>query len=729
MVKVHSRCNLSCDHCYVYEHADQSWRRQPPAMAPATVRQAARRIAEHAAAHRVDGVLVVLHGGEPTLLGPAGLRAVLAELRAAIEPVTRLDLRIHTNGVLLDERLCELFAEYGVRVGVSLDGDRQANDLHRRYADGRSSHRQVLRGLALLRRPEYRHLYAGILCTVDLAADPIRVYEALLAERPPRIDLLLPHATWDAPPPRPAGVPTPYADWLGRVHARWTADGRPVPVRLFDSISAAARGGPSGSEAIGLDPVGLATVETDGSWEQADSLKTAFDGAAATGMDVFSHSVDDLAAHPGAAARRGGLAALCATCRACPVVRICGGGLYAHRHRAGHGFDNPSVYCADLKALIARTAGAPRPQAPRHALPEGAFDALAAGPGDAAAVTALAEMRLSLTRALVAAVAGAGEPNRLAADGWALLADLDTARPEAVRAAFMHPYTQAWAVRCLRPPAGADPELDRAHLAGVAAAAAMHAGERPDLLLPVRDGALHVPGHGALRVGAAGHAAPPRPEDGEWLPVRRAGGLAVDDLDPFRDCQDWPAAGRLSPAGWDAWSAALEAALGELRRELPGYAAGLDAGLRAVVPLRPDPAGHGRSGTARHAFGAVAVALPPSAADLSVLLVHEFQHVKLSALLDMYGLFDPAERVLLRVPWRPDPRPVEGVLHGVYAHLAIAELWRVRARAGRPGAEARFERHRSEVRDAIEAVRATRALTAHGERFVAGMHATVTGWS
>ena len=34
------------------------------------------------------------------------------------------------------------------------------------------------------------------------------------------------------------------------------------------------------------------------------------------------------------------------------MVSSCGGGLYTHRHRAQNGFDNPSVYCADLLALI-----------------------------------------------------------------------------------------------------------------------------------------------------------------------------------------------------------------------------------------------------------------------------------------------------------------------------------------------------------------------------------------
>src|ERR1700722_18696823 len=234
VLKVCGRCDLACDHCYVYEHVDQSWRRKPKVMAPETVAQAARRISEHAHRHRLARVSVVLHGGEPLLLGHERLRSLLFTLRSVIDPVTRLGLTVHTNGVLLDERLCELFSAYGVRVGVSLDGDRAANDRHRRFADGRSSYPQVLRALALLRRPESRHLYAGILCTVDVANDPVAVYEAVVAQAPPRLDLLLPHANWDNPPRRQPGSHAPYAAWLGQVHDRWVTDGRPVPIRFFD---------------------------------------------------------------------------------------------------------------------------------------------------------------------------------------------------------------------------------------------------------------------------------------------------------------------------------------------------------------------------------------------------------------------------------------------------------------------------------------------------------------
>ena len=751
VLKVHSRCDLACDHCYVYEHADQSWRLKPRGISAATAHMAARRIAEHATAHRLPRVSVILHGGEPLLLGRPAMRSILSALVSRIAPVTVLDLRIHSNVVRLDERWCELFREYGVQVGVSLDGDKPANDRHRRFADGRSSHAQVLRALALLRRPEFRHLFAGILCTVDLANDPVAVYTALAAERPPRLDLLLPHATWDNPPARPPGRPHPYADWLLAVYRRWVQDGRPMPIRLFDSVLSAARGGPSGTEAIGLHRPGLLVIETDGDWEQVDSLKTAFDGAPATGMGVWEHAVDDAVRHVGVAARQDGLTALCATCQACPVVRICGAGLYAHRYSRETGFGNPSAYCVDLMELIRQLTAAP-PEAsvahadhgsrPVHRLPAAAFETLAAGPGDIAAVTALRDARLSQARALVAAVgAETGslrepELRAAAAEGWALLCELDVTHPDAVAYILSHPYTRVWALRCLRPPAGADIGLDRAHLAGIAAAAALRAGVAAELPVPVRYGLVHLPSTGALSTGTWDRRTARVQVSPGRLPRTVGAGaagwraaryvcrpelrLAVEDLDPFRDCQEVPAAGRLGGRVWLAWRRALASADHRLARGVPGYAQALHAGLRAVVPLRLS-AGGMRGATSRHAFGAVAVALPADRCRLDELLVHEFQHAKLFALCDLYELYDREDIRRLPVPWRPDPRPVEAVLHGIYAHLALAQLSRSRGPRGREG----WLRYGSWVRSACEPLWQTKALTADGERFVTGMLAAL----
>ncbi|MGX4731877.1 FxsB family cyclophane-forming radical SAM/SPASM peptide maturase [Kitasatospora griseola] len=754
VIKMHARCDLACDHCYVYEHADTSWRGKARASGEAVLARTAERIAEHALAHRLPAVHVVLHGGEPLLAGPALLGRAAELLRAALPADCALDLRIHTNGVLLSPRFLDLFAAHGIKVGISLDGDRAANDRHRRFADGRSSHAKVLAAVELLRRPAYRHLYAGLLCTIDVENDPVAVLDALVALEPPRVDFLLPHATWEQPPKRPEGLgETPYADWLLAVHRRWEELGRPVPVRTFDSVYRTLRGRSSLTESLGLDPADLVVVETDGSFEQADSLKTAYDGAPETGFTVFEHTLDQVAEHPGMVERQSGLAGLAEQCRGCPVVRSCGGGLYAHRYRGdGSGFRNPSVYCGDLMRLITtiRDRMAPAPvvpaqDAPGAVLTDRQLDELAAGYGGADTVRTLARAQLGLTRRLVAAV-GAASP------AWGLVTSLDADDAPALEAVLAHPYTRAWAVRCLQGEGGGD----LGGMAEVAAAAAVRARRAFELPVPVRGGAVHLPTLGRVSVGGAGETVltgdadgftvggrrigPDTPADAHWQPVRRtalAGGWtpALEDTDPQRDSHQWPVEERLADAEYLAWAGALREAWELIGRDLPGYAPGIRAGLSTLTPLRRGPAGRDVSAAARQAFGAVGIARPATAPTLALLIAHEFQHVKLGAVLDFHDLYDRADPRLFHAPWRPDPRPLEGLFQGTYAHLAVTEFWATRVRAydglrNGPAQPARVQlaTWRAHTVASIATLADSGALTPLGTRFTDGMRTAVEPW-
>ncbi|HZB29150.1 MAG TPA: radical SAM protein, partial [Streptosporangiaceae bacterium] len=147
ILKIHSRCNLSCDYCYMYEMADQGWRRQPRKMAKHTVDWAAKRIAEHAHAKLLNRIDITLHGGEPLLAGVEHLRYTIAAVRAACGPDVDVRFNVQTNGVLLDRTFLELFLEQDVRVGVSLDGDEEGHDRHRRWANGNGSFKAVRAGL------------------------------------------------------------------------------------------------------------------------------------------------------------------------------------------------------------------------------------------------------------------------------------------------------------------------------------------------------------------------------------------------------------------------------------------------------------------------------------------------------------------------------------------------------------------------------------------------------
>jgi uncharacterized protein len=354
VLKIFSRCNLACDYCYVYEKADQGWRRQPLVMSPEVVTRSAARIAEHARAHDLESIQVVLHGGEPLLAGAAFIEDLARQVRRALPAGTRPDLVVQTNGTRLSRPMLDVLVRNGIRVGVSLDGDQAATDRHRRYRNGRGSHTAVTRGLDLLRSPAYRDVYGGLLCTVSLENDPVETYEALADLDPPLIDFLLPDGTWSDPPPaRPPDASTPYADWLLRVFRRWAASPSPRPsVRVFDTIIALLLGESRRLGGVGLAPALTLVIDTDGAIKQVDGLYCAYDGAADTGLSVWTDSLDAALDHPTTVATQIGLLALSDQCQACSVRDICGGGYYPHRYRAGEGFRNPSVYCRDLLAII-----------------------------------------------------------------------------------------------------------------------------------------------------------------------------------------------------------------------------------------------------------------------------------------------------------------------------------------------------------------------------------------
>ncbi|MFI7359627.1 radical SAM/SPASM protein FxsBH, inactivated beta-hydroxylase extension form [Streptomyces avidinii] len=729
VLKVHSRCDLACDHCYVYEHADQSWRARPKVISPEVISHTASRLAEHARDHALPSVTVILHGGEPLLAGTARLRLVCEEFGRALSGIATLDLRIHTNGLQLSSRYLDLFDEFGVRVGISLDGDRAANDRHRRFADGRTSHPLVLAAVALLRSEPYRHLYQGLLCTVDVANDPVAVLDALVELEPPRVDFLLPHATWETPPARPDGAPDAYARWLLRVFDHWERLGRPVPVRLFESLLSTLRGGPSLTESLGLAPTDLVVVETDGTLEQVDSLKSAFEGAATTGFNVFDHAFDQVAAHPGVRARQLGLAGVSDSCRRCPVVRSCGGGLYTHRYRERNGFDNPSVYCTDLRELVDGVEGR---TAPRETAPE------LSDPAE------LTRSQQELTRILLARLHAdlAGHPDW--AHAWELLAAVERAGEagaDALAAVLDHPFTRTWVLAALDAARAGTPDAAEAarRLTALAAAAVLRGGLELPAEVAYRDGEVYLPTLGLLRLGEPGtegraalhvtdegyavrdgraeHRFGPAAGDARWQPVRTwspgpdAAPVALEDLDPYRNCFARPPRLRLGTGEAEEWRGRLDRAWALLHEVVPEFARSAASGLTTLTPLAGGPRAGGWGEAGRHGPGALGVPYAAGVRETALALLTGRRRTRLRALTEVADLYALDGQWQHRSPWRERPVPVSRLLADVHERVAV-EAYRRATAASEPGGSDRIHQALDRLSEAAE-------LTVTGKRLVA----------
>ena len=350
VVKIYEFCNLNCTYCYMYNLADSSYLSKPARMSEHTRDVFFVRLREHAQGHNIDPVTIVLHGGEPLLVGKDYLDRWITNLRCALGD-TRALIRLQTNGILLDEEWVELLHRHDVRVGISLDGPRDQNDQFRVDLRGRGSYDRVLGGLdCLINHPLGHQVFGAVLSVANPQIPAAQMWDFWRGLGVTRYDFNLPHCTHDQPPWFAADDLT---QWMIELFDLWwMLDDPQYEIRFFKNIVDLVLGAPFSTDYIGGKPGGIAVVETDGAIQGADALRACEDGMIELGLSVEHHAFDDALKDPLVRLANHSSAQLCDTCQACRVREVCGGGYLPHRYSQARQFDNPSVYCDSLYALI-----------------------------------------------------------------------------------------------------------------------------------------------------------------------------------------------------------------------------------------------------------------------------------------------------------------------------------------------------------------------------------------
>jgi HEXXH motif-containing protein len=411
---------------------------------------------------------------------------------------------------------------------------------------------------------------------------------------------------------------------------------------------------------------------------------------------------------------------------------------------------------------------------PRHRVPWADFDAFAHGSGDSAGAELLSRTELSWRKlgmaALLRELAASPDPTGPLDPvdvAWQLLGRVERCAPDVTTRLLLHPPAGIWlshTLRRLRGSADGDGPLwlDVGYLHALAAVAAIQAGIDFEIRVPVRDGMAVLPGLGYAKVAGDSGYADVRGSEGSvtvsagasqvlvptvdetsdgWRGLREMTAVVgtarltaiLDDVDPYRDMRLPQPPRPLSDPDAARWHQSLQGAWQVVVDAQPERAVGISRILTSITPLPAAERFRPLSASCDEAFGAIVASEPDDAVQLAVTLIHEYQHVKLGALLHLVRLHEGDRSRHLYAAWRDDPRPLGGVLQGCYAFVGITDFWNVRRSRAQSDmdswlADFEFALWRQQLARVLGHVERESSLTDLGRSFVEQLAETVRSW-
>ncbi|BCX41983.1 radical SAM protein [Stenotrophomonas sp. Sm3212] len=354
IIKIAERCNLACSYCYYFFMGDESYKDRDPIMKQDKFGEIAEYLREGVIDLGIRNVNVVFHGGEPTLMRPRDFRLLAENLREALAPNCRLSFGIQTNGYHLNREWEEIFSDFNISVGISLDGPAEYNDRFRVTHKGKGSHAKIVQTIERLHELEREEKInnIGVLSVLGRDLPVQKTFDHFVSDLQfSYIGFLLPDRSHDEPFVEGDSAEA-YGDQLIELFQEWLrhqhVSVREVTkvLRYFQSFAE------SNARAADVFDKGthVVVIQSTGEVNCDDSLIPALDWRnSQRRYSVFNSRLRDFVNDPGLVSLDLARSKLPEGCKQCEWVKICGGGALENRFSKARQFDNSSVYCAGLK--------------------------------------------------------------------------------------------------------------------------------------------------------------------------------------------------------------------------------------------------------------------------------------------------------------------------------------------------------------------------------------------
>ena len=231
-----SLCNIKCKYCF---YNDLSSIREVTSFGKMT-KELGRIMIDRIYEDLVDGdrLSLAFQGGEPTVAGLSFYRFLTEYIKSKDKQV-KVDYSIQTNGLLINEKWCELFKEHHFLVGLSMDGPASFHDLARVdwRQKGTFNRVQEAKRLFDIYGIEYNIL---TVLTNKMALEPDKVIQFLLDEQINYIQFIPCMDSLESKNTHQYGLtPKEFAFFYKEIYQFWfdmLKEGKYVSIKLFDDL-------------------------------------------------------------------------------------------------------------------------------------------------------------------------------------------------------------------------------------------------------------------------------------------------------------------------------------------------------------------------------------------------------------------------------------------------------------------------------------------------------------
>ena len=161
-------CNINCKYCYLPDRLNKK------KISKDTVFKIIERLCQ-------DNLLgkeisFIWHAGEPLAVPLGFYEDLFSIISQCVPTTTKVNHHMQTNATLLNDHWCEFIKQHDIKIGVSIDGPQQLNDLNRLTRSGKSTFEKVINGINHLKRHDIR-FHAIAVITQKALLHPNEIYD------------------------------------------------------------------------------------------------------------------------------------------------------------------------------------------------------------------------------------------------------------------------------------------------------------------------------------------------------------------------------------------------------------------------------------------------------------------------------------------------------------------------------------------------------------------------